>query len=212
VLSAPNAQEQSVVQTRSFTSMYILAAGFAYLLGEQTSLIDQLALLPEALEDITRNYGDFPAIGADWNRYAKLFFLGNGPNYGLACEAMLKVKEMSLSWVEAFHTLEFRHGPMSLVDHQTLVVGFVSDTMRQAELDVLKDLQDLGADVVLCDDTCSVDLPFAPEYHIQTHFEVNGWLRGVLFLPLMQRLGFQRAIANHQIPDQPRNLRQVIEI
>ncbi len=117
---------------------------------------------------------------------------------------------MSLSWVEAYHTLEFRHGPMALVDEETLVVGCVSASMRQFEIEVLGDLQKLGGAIILCDDGQSGDFPWVPEYHIKTTSEINQWLRGVLYLPLMQRLGYQRALGNNQNPDQPKNLRQVI--
>jgi glucosamine--fructose-6-phosphate aminotransferase (isomerizing) len=145
-------------------------------------------------------------------RFQKIFFLGNGPNYGLACEAMLKVKEMSLSWVEAFHTLEFRHGPMSLVDEHTLIVGFLSDCMRQPEMTVLRDLQILGGAIVLCGNHPNDDSNWNPDFHIRVNGTINEWLRGLLYLPLMQRMGYQRALANLQNPDLPRNLKQVINL
>jgi glucosamine--fructose-6-phosphate aminotransferase (isomerizing) len=212
VLSAVEAQEASVVQTRSFTSMVLLSAGFACVLGDQMHLLAEMEKLPDILERLVGKYGLWPKIWADHDKYKKIFFLGNGPNYGLACEAMLKVKEMSLSWTEAYHTLEFRHGPMSLVDDHTLVVGFVSDTIRQPELDVLHDLQKLGARIVLCDGGQG-DVPaWSPEFHVNVSTEVNEWLRGILVMPLMHRLGYQRALGNGQNPDLPTNLRQVIEI
>jgi glucosamine--fructose-6-phosphate aminotransferase (isomerizing) len=101
---------------------------------------------------------------------------------------------------------------MSLVDEHTLVVGLVSDSMRQPELDVLRDLQDLGASIVLCDQDRGVDIPWLPQYVVKVKPSINEWLRGLLYLPLLQRLAYQRALANHQTPDQPRNLQQVIEI
>jgi glucosamine--fructose-6-phosphate aminotransferase (isomerizing) len=125
---------------------------------------------------------------------------------------MLKVKEMSLSWVEAFHTLEFRHGPMSLVDEKTLVVGYLSESMRQPEMAVLHDLQNLGGSIVLCGDDQNSVSAWSPDFHIQANGAINEWLRGLLYLPLMQRMGYQRALANQQNPDQPQNLKQVIEL
>ena len=57
----------------------------------------------------------------------KFFFLGSDALYGIACEAMLKMKEMSLAYSEAYHTLEFRHGPMSMVDGaDSLVIGLIT--------------------------------------------------------------------------------------
>jgi fructoselysine-6-P-deglycase FrlB-like protein len=41
--------------------------------------------------------------------------LGQGALYGVACESALKLTEMSVSYGQSFHTLEFRHGPKSIV-------------------------------------------------------------------------------------------------
>jgi glutamine---fructose-6-phosphate transaminase (isomerizing) len=210
LICAVDAQEQSVVQTRSFTSMYILSAGLAYILGNQPEMLTDLKSLPENLDALIHDYGHLPEIWADTSKFAKIFFLGSGANYGLACEAMLKVKEMSLSWVEAYHTLEFRHGPMSLVDDKTLVIGFTSETIYQPEIDVLRDLQKLGGTIVVCDSGQKEAIPWIPTYHI--HSKNNERLSGVLYLTLMQRLGYHRALLNDQNPDQPKNLQQVIEI
>src|SRR5215204_5032855 len=74
----------------------------------------------------------------------KFFFLGADTLYGIAAEAMLKMKEMSLSYSEVFHTLEFRHGPMSMVGADSLVVGLVSASSAEYELQVLKEMQEKG--------------------------------------------------------------------
>ena len=53
-----------------------------------------------------RTFADDPEI-------RRFVFLGSGALYGLASEAMLKMKEMALAESQAFHFLEFRHGPIS---------------------------------------------------------------------------------------------------
>ena len=68
----------------------------------------------------------------------RFYFLGSGIRYGLACEANLKMKEMTLTHSEAFHFLEFRHGPMSMVNSETAVIGLLSDANRVHEMAVLE--------------------------------------------------------------------------
>jgi glucosamine--fructose-6-phosphate aminotransferase (isomerizing) len=58
---------------------------------------------------------------------------------------MLKMKEMSLSYSEAYHPLEFRHGPKSVVNTESLVVGLLTDEARAQETAVLSDMKELGA-------------------------------------------------------------------
>ena len=59
--------------------------------------------------------------------FADYVCLGQGPFYGLACEYALKVTEMSVSYAQSFHTLEFRHGPKSIVSPQTLLIFLLSE-------------------------------------------------------------------------------------
>ena len=60
---------------------------------------------------------------------------------GLACEVNLKMKEMTLTHSEPFHFLEFRHGPMSMVNEKAVVVGMLSDANRVHEAKVLSEMR-----------------------------------------------------------------------
>jgi glucosamine--fructose-6-phosphate aminotransferase (isomerizing) len=51
VLSAASAQEESVVQTRSFTSMYLLSAGLAYSLGNKAELLTEMIRKQSGIAD-----------------------------------------------------------------------------------------------------------------------------------------------------------------
>ena len=64
--------------------------------------------------------------------------------YGIACEAAFKIKEFTAGWAEAFHPLEFRHGPMTAVSGDALVVGLLSDRQIEAELKVLEEMKAKG--------------------------------------------------------------------
>jgi glucosamine--fructose-6-phosphate aminotransferase (isomerizing) len=55
------------------------------------------------------------------------------------------MKEMSLSHSEPFHFMEFRHGPKSMVNPETLVVGLVSEQNFSEENKVLEEMQAMGA-------------------------------------------------------------------
>ena len=71
-------------------------------------------------------------------------FAGHGPFYGLACEYALKITEMSVSYAQSFHSLEFRHGPKSIVRPETLVIFLLSEQGYQAECDLLEEVKSLG--------------------------------------------------------------------
>ncbi|HHY50955.1 MAG TPA: LysR family transcriptional regulator, partial [Alphaproteobacteria bacterium] len=60
----------------------------------------------------------------------------------------LKLTEMSLTMADAHTFLEYRHGPMALVDEQHLVVGLISDDMRDYEIEVLREVKRFGGRVL----------------------------------------------------------------
>jgi glutamine---fructose-6-phosphate transaminase (isomerizing) len=200
-------QEQSVVQTRSFSAMLVAAQASAALLSDNQQ-VSTMQILPGLGEQIiAEQHGLARQLGQDAG-FERFYFLGSGLQYGLACEANLKMKEMSLSISEAFHFMEFRHGPMSMVNQRTLIIGLLSEKARSSELDVLRQMRTLGGQIlVLTDEEVPAD---AADYQVNFNSTLPGTKHGALYLPVLQMLGFYRAVANNQNPDQPHNLTSVV--
>ncbi len=211
-LVAPDAWEDSIAQTRSFTSMLLLILALTGTLSRDDEVVGRLGGLPDMLEGLVGRLGDrLQMRGADLD-ISRFFFLGAGPLYGLASEIMLKTKEMTLSHSESYHPLEFRHGPMSMVDESTLVVSFLSDTGLAEELRVLKDMQGLGARTLALIDDASAFSGWRPDDVVELRSGLSEWERGPLYLPVGQRLAYHRAIAKGLNPDRPHNLEAVVEL
>ena len=208
-LVAREAHEESVAQTRSFASMLVAAQALAFISADRPMSARFLelpglgaALIKDNLE-LAQQLGRNPA-------FDRFFFLGSGPFYGLACEAMLKMKEMSLSYSEAFHFLEFRHGPMSMVNRQTLMVGLLSETALSHEVALLKEMRALGANVLAI---APVDLSAERmDYQVVLPKGLTDMERGVLYLPVLQLLAFYRSLHNGLNPDRPTNLTAVVNL
>jgi glucosamine--fructose-6-phosphate aminotransferase (isomerizing) len=141
-------QEESVAQTRSFASMYVAATGFAARMAGRNDLIDYMTPLPETGARLIRDFE--PAarqIGENLD-FDRFYFLGSGIRYGLACEVNLKMKEMTLTHSEPFHFLEFRHGPMSMVNEKAVIMGLVSESNHNHEKAVLNEMQAKGGTIL----------------------------------------------------------------
>ncbi|MGQ9494122.1 MAG: SIS domain-containing protein [Anaerolineae bacterium] len=210
-LVASAAQEQSYAQTASFSSMFVLALYLVRELAGRLAMVQALHTLPERGEQIVseRIEEAMRQLGED-DRYQRFFFLGSGPNYGLACEGMLKMKEMSLSYSEAYHFLEFRHGPRSMVDDHSLVIGLLSDRAAQEEVAVLSETQRLGAHVLVVGESPSQLGMLRPEYAVWVESGLSETLRGPLYLPPIQYLAYYRAMHKGLNPDRPTNVEAVI--
>jgi glucosamine--fructose-6-phosphate aminotransferase (isomerizing) len=208
-LIIPRGAEKSVAQTRSFASMFVAAVGLNARLARRDDLCAELAHLPRVGE---RLLGSAQALGQSWGRrleFDRTYFLGSGTRYGLACEASLKMKEMSLSHSEPFHFMEFRHGPKSMITETTLVVGLVSERNRPQEVSVLDEVAALGArTIALGERVARIGEGAALSFESALPEQV----RDVLYLPPLQMLAFERAIAKGLDPDQPRHLDAVVKL
>ncbi len=201
------ADEQSVPQTRAFTSLYLATQYVSGLVADDTRFLEELAHLPARGRTLLeRSAGQMAELGGmPWER---VIFLGSGPYYGLACEGMLKLKEMALDWSEAYHFHELRHGPMSLVDEHTLVVGLLSDTAEEDERAVLADVRRLGGRTLAVADTPGAGAD--ETYALDLGSGLSERARAALYLPPLQLFAYHRARARGLDPDRPRHLEQAV--
>ena len=212
VLAIPGAQENSLVQTRSFTGMLVLCQVAIGQLAGNDGIAQRLSILPDRGRRLLDAYGELAADLGGHMAFRRFFFLGDGPCYGLACEAMLKMKEMSLSNSEAYHTLEFRHGPKSMVDQEALVIGLISDEARAQESAVLAEMKGLGAQLLVLDDKDRMANLVAVNHWVSLASGLPTSDRLVLYLPVLQLLAYHRSMAKGLNPDGPRNLTAVVTL
>ncbi|MCG2784246.1 MAG: SIS domain-containing protein, partial [Anaerolineae bacterium] len=196
-------QEQSVAQTRSFASMYVAATAMSLLAGGRELEYQSMRRLPEAGAKLIAEYDALAQkFGANL-AFDRFYFLGSGIRYGLACEVNLKMKEMTLTHSEPFHFLEYRHGPMSMVNENALIVGLVSEKNFSHEQAVLNEMQALGGNVLALGES-GLDVCF------DSGIPEAG--RAVLYLPVLQLMAFYRSLAKGLNPDRPTNLTAVVKI
>ena len=208
-LVADRAMEQSVVQTRAFTSLLLLAQAAAAIAAKQPDNLARLGALALAFDRLIRDYEPLAKRLAQNQHLQRFVFLGSGIQYGLACEAMLKMKETSLSSSEAFHFLEFRHGPVSVVEPGTLIVGLLSNPARYYENQVLQELRQMGATVLALADDCH---GVSADELVELGSGLPDELRAPLELPVLQLLAYYRALENGLNPDEPKNLTAVVRL
>ncbi|HXY01731.1 MAG TPA: SIS domain-containing protein [Candidatus Limnocylindrales bacterium] len=204
------ADEQSTVMTRSFTCMLLCLQVLAARLTQNGQFLDGLRTMTEKFT---------PRIGAiaghiesfvSRHSFADYVFLGQGPFYGIAREAALKVMEMSCSYSQFFHALEFRHGPKAIVGPATCLTFFLSDTAQRAEAEVLSEMKDLGGVIVsICN---RADSSIRQTSDLVIEFDFNGNEVALLapYTVPCQLMGFFTGLRKGLNPDQPRNLTRVV--
>ena len=113
------------------------------------------------------------------------------------------MKEMTLTHSEPFHFLEFRHGPMSMVNEKAVVVGLVSESNLGHEKAVLNEMQALRGKIVSLGES---------DVGIAFRSDIPESLRSVLYLPVLQLMAFYRSLAKGLNPDRPNNLEAVVKL
>ena len=138
--------DRGLAMTSSFTNLVVAGQCLAHVrdLGAYGRVVEELAAAAERFRGAAADAAARLAAG----RLRKFCFLGTGALRAVAVESALKVVELTAgrvyTWSESF--LGVRHGPLSAVDAETLVVGFLSgDGRRRAyELDLLGEVQAKG--------------------------------------------------------------------
>ncbi|MFB5188699.1 SIS domain-containing protein [Alicyclobacillus fastidiosus] len=198
--------DRSVVMTGTFTNLVLATQLLAGIVADNAAYVQQLQLLPEiGLRVLQSSESIAERYGSDLN-IRQFIYLGLGGYYGLAAEAVLKLKEMTQTPTEAYNPLEFRHGPISIVDANTLVTLFQSDKAPQVQVDVLKNVRTLGGKTLVISDVDTDEPCFALASN------VPDTVRAILYMPYAQLVGYHRAIALGLDPDQPRNLSHVVTL
>lgn len=204
------ADEQSMVMTRSFSSMLLVQQYLAAAIAGKRDVQLMLKRLSHAVEPLFR---DTPARLRDFvvaHEFDDYVFLGQGPFYGIACEATLKVTETSCSYAQNFHSLEFRHGPKSVVSERTLIGFFLSDTGFDEEVDLLEEVKGLGGVTFVVTSKADRRVKAAADFLVEVPSDGPEHLRLAACIPWAQLLGLYTGLKKGLNPDSPRNLSQVV--
>ncbi|HXW54827.1 MAG TPA: SIS domain-containing protein [Candidatus Cybelea sp.] len=206
----PEGDEGSTVMTRSFTSMLLALQMLAGERANARDFLNQIRTLPGEMESRIEGIDSLIRRLVDSRAFEDYVFLGQGPFYGVAQEAMLKIKEMSCSYAQCFHTLEFRHGPKAIVSARTLITFFLSESGFESEVSVLEEMKDLGATTLVVANQASAAVRRSADSLIELSLPVAELARPAAFIVPAQLLGFHTGVRKGLDPDKPRYLSRVV--
>jgi len=191
--------EKSIVMTQSTTSM---------ILSLQIAMEDKgLEVIPELLKEVLDNASDsFDRLNL--NAFEHFIYLGYDEYLGIANEGALKIREMALSNSETYETLEYRHGPKSLVTKGSLIFFLPSSESFKEEERLGKEMRQLGATTV----NISPWNSNAFDLWVDTKLDVVDRSDMVLRLVPLQIVAFKRAIQKGINPDKPINLTKLVRL
>ena len=198
--------DRGLAMTSSFSNMVIAAQALAHLrtLAAYGPIVESLAtsaslVLPAAMSICERIVEE---------GFSKACFLGTGPLKGAAIESALKVLELTGGRVTGFAEsfLGLRHGPLSAVDSDTLMVAFLSgDARRRAfEMDLLQEIDSkklTGKFLIVA--PAEVENQFTNMLRLQLSEPLSDLYLPPLFVLVGQLLGLFASLREGLRPDEP---------
>jgi glucosamine--fructose-6-phosphate aminotransferase (isomerizing) len=213
--------EIGVAATKSFTAQLTAVLWLALKLGAAKGQVDSKHLAevvqavcraPRLMRDLLRQSDRIRTLAGRFVNLQSCLYLGRGLQYPLALEGALKLKEISYIHAEGCAAGEMKHGPIALVDPDTLVValapsGPTIDSMATAVQEVkARDgvvlalvTQGERAAADLADLT--IEIPPAPV-----------WIQPLLLSVPLQLFAYHLAVLRGCDVDQPRNLAKSVTV
>ena len=124
--------EIAVATTKAFSAQLVLlnifAIAFAKKIGKisseaKTKLLADISTIPYKTADLLGRVDLIQKFAVTCVGYKSIFFIGRNIDYAIAMEGSLKLKEISYIHSEAYAGGELKHGTISLVEENTLVVA-----------------------------------------------------------------------------------------
>jgi glutamine---fructose-6-phosphate transaminase (isomerizing) len=208
--------EISVASTKAYTNMVVALMLFAVYVGRRRDLslaegrevVEALERLPKDIEATLAIAGDVKKLAKKVSTFKNAFYLGRNTLFPIALEGALKLKEISYIHAEAYPAGEAKHGPISLVDPDMLVVFLLGKgPLAEKALSNLQEMKARGGTVLFITDTKIEDGMY--RLHVATHSE---WTAPLIMNIPQQLLAYHVAVACGRNVDQPRNLAKSVTV
>lgn len=213
--------EIAVASTKAYTSqvlcLFLLAIKAGKLRGtlseeETTKLLLELESIPQKVEQILKGQDVIQKFASKQFNKTKIFYIGRQFDSATALESALKLKEVSYMHSEAFAAGELKHGPIALIDPQTLVVAIASEPSLYEKIGSnMVEVRSRGATVLVItpDESGSFEGKTDEIFKIP---ECSPTLASLLTVIPAQMFAYYCAIQRGFDPDKPRNLAKSVTV
>ena len=214
--------EIGVASTKAFTCQLAVLAALAANLAranghlsadEEREIVTHLAEAPAAMNEALGHDEGIEAMAPLIAKARDVLYLGRGPDYALALEGALKLKEISYIHAEGYAAGEMKHGPIALIDENVPVIVMApSGPLFEKTVSNMQEVQARGGKVVLISD--AEGIAAAGEGAIATIAmpNVHPLIAPLVYAIPVQLLAYHVAVAKGTDVDQPRNLAKSVTV
>jgi glucosamine--fructose-6-phosphate aminotransferase (isomerizing) len=212
--------EVGVASTKAFTTQLVALLLLVLALGRRHGLTrEREAQIVGELETLSEQVAQALKLENDIRRWAELFgdkqhalYLGRGPQYPVAMEGALKLKEISYIHAEAYPSGELKHGPLALIDDEMPVVAVApNDELLEKLKSNLQEVHARGGQLFVFADA-EAALENIPGVNLLRVAETDDVIAPIVFTIPLQLLAYHVALIKGTDVDQPRNLAKSVTV
>jgi len=222
LLSTHAGPEIGVASTKAFTCqlavMAALAANLARAKGrlpadQEREIVQHLSEAPAAMSAALTHDAEIERMAHTIAVARDVLYLGRGPDYPMALEGALKLKEISYIHAEGYASGEMKHGPIALIDEAVpLIVIAPSGPLFDKTVSNMQEAQARGAKVVLISDAAGIAQAGGDAMATIEMPAVHPLIAPLVYAIPVQLLAYHVAVAKGTDVDQPRNLAKSVTV
>ncbi|MCH8684343.1 glutamine--fructose-6-phosphate transaminase (isomerizing) [Pedomonas mirosovicensis] len=222
VLPTHAGPEIGVASTKAFTCQLATLSAFAIAMAQAKGKVDEereaalvqcLTEIPAYMNEALAHDEDIAKLAHAVARATDVLYLGRGPDYPIALEGALKLKEISYIHAEGYAAGEMKHGPIALIDENVpVVVVAPSGPLFEKTISNMQEVIARGGQVILISDKeglahhgtglmATIEMP-----------KVDGIIAPLVYAVPVQLLAYHVAVAKGTDVDQPRNLAKSVTV
>ena len=213
--------EISVATTKAYSAQliagYVLALQFAKVRGaidenRYGALLSELLTLPGKIEKILADKERIQWFAAKQANARDVFFIGRGIDYAICMEGSLKMKEISYIHSEAYAAGELKHGTISLIEDNILVIGVLTQPrLYEKTVSNMVECKSRGAYLMGLTVYGNYEIEDTVNFTVYVPQTDPLFAASLAVIPL-QLLGYYISVAKGLDVDKPRNLAKSVTV
>ena len=213
--------EIAVATTKAYSAqlvaVYALAMEFARVRGTITEekyaeMIADLKTLPQKMARVLEDKERIQWFAAKYSNARDMFFIGRGLDYAISLEGSLKAKEISYVHSEAYAAGELKHGTISLIEDNVLVIGVLTQNeLFEKTISNMTECGARGAYLMALTSYGNYSAEDSASFTVYVPKTDPHFMASLAVIPL-QLFGYYSGVARGLDVDKPRNLAKSVTV
>ena len=213
--------EIAVATTKAYSAQLValdaLAVQTALVKGavsaeQYAHLIEELLGIPDKITRVLEDKERLQWFSSKIANAHDIFFIGRGLDYAISLEGSLKMKEISYIHSEAYAAGELKHGTISLIEKNTLVIGVLTQSqMIEKTISNMAECKSRGAYLMGVTTNGNFSVEDSVNFTVYIPRTDEHFVSSLAVVPL-QLLGYYTSVNRGLDVDKPRNLAKSVTV